>query len=73
MRRPAPARRAHSRPLSAGCGGAGSNAGPVNIVVRHGYTDVEGRALSDAAKRFNVSHPAIHVSLQNYGNADLAL
>jgi multiple sugar transport system substrate-binding protein len=59
--------------LSAGCGGGGSNAGPVNIVVWHGYTDVEGRALSDAAKRFNASHPAIHVSLQNYGNADLAL
>ncbi|MGZ6213787.1 MAG: ABC transporter substrate-binding protein [Candidatus Limnocylindria bacterium] len=59
--------------LSAGCGGGGSSGGPVNIVLWHGYTDVEGKAITDAARRFNASHPNIHVSVQNYGNADFAL
>jgi multiple sugar transport system substrate-binding protein len=42
-------------------------------VVWHGYVDVEGKALADAARRFNASHPKIHVTVQNYGNADYAL
>jgi multiple sugar transport system substrate-binding protein len=62
--------------LVAGCGGSGSdssNGGRVNIVLWHGYVDVEGHALADAAKRFNATHPKIHVTVQNYGNADYAL
>ena len=39
----------------------------------HGYVDVEGKALDGAAKRFNATHPKIHVTAQNYGNADYAL
>jgi len=31
-----------------------------------------GRALADAAKQFNATHPKIHVTTQNYGNADYA-
>ena len=62
--------------LVAGCGGSGSgssNGGRVNIVLWHGYVDVEGRALADEAKRFNATHSKIHVTVQNYGNADYAL
>ena len=39
----------------------------------HGYVDVEGDALAEAAKKFNATHPKIHVTVQNYGNADNAL
>ena len=62
--------------LVAGCGGSGSgssNGGRVNVVLWHGYIDIEGKALADAAKRFNATHPMIHVTVQNYGNADYAL
>jgi len=60
--------------IAAGCGGSGSSGnGRVNIVLWHGYVDVEGNALNAAAKRFNATHPKIHVTVQNYGNADYAL
>src|SRR6478609_4105566 len=61
--------------LVAGCGGGSdsSSNGRVNIVLWHGYVDVEGKALTAAAKRFNATHPKIHVTVQNYGNADYAL
>jgi multiple sugar transport system substrate-binding protein len=61
--------------IAAGCGGSGSSSsnGRVNIVLWHGYVDVEGKALAAAAKRFNAGHPKIHVTVQNYGNADYAL
>jgi len=58
-----------------GCGGSSSSSsgGVVHITVWHGYTDIEGHAIQDAAKRFNATHPKIHVTVQNYGNADYAL
>jgi multiple sugar transport system substrate-binding protein len=61
--------------IASGCGGSGSSSsnGRVNIVLWHGYVDVEGKALAAAAKRFNAGHPKIHVTIQNYGNADYAL
>jgi multiple sugar transport system substrate-binding protein len=60
--------------IASGCGGSGSSSnGRVNIVLWHGYVDVEGKALADAAKRFNATHSKIHVTVQNYGNADYAL
>ena len=60
--------------LSASCGGSGSSGnGVVNVLVWHGYTDIEGRAIQAAAKRFNATHPKIHVTVQNYGNTDYAL
>ncbi len=60
---------------AAGCGGSSgsSSSGPVKVVVWHGYEDIEGKAIKDAANRFNASHPDIKVSVQNYGNADYAL
>jgi multiple sugar transport system substrate-binding protein len=61
--------------IASGCGGSDSSSsgGRANIVMWHGYVDIEGHALSDAIKRFNATHPKIHVTLQNYGNADYAL
>ena len=60
--------------VAAGCGGSSSSSnGVTNITVWHGYEDIEGKAIKDAATRFNASHPKIHVTVQNYGNADYAL
>jgi multiple sugar transport system substrate-binding protein len=61
--------------VAAGCGGSGSSSpgGPVNIVLWHGYTDVEGKAMTAAAKLFNATHPGVHITVQNYGNSDYAL
>jgi multiple sugar transport system substrate-binding protein len=58
---------------SAGCGSSSSSNGVVNVTVWHGYEDIEGKAMTSAAARFNATHPKIHVTVQNYGNADYAL
>ena len=59
---------------AAGCGGSSSSSnGVVNVTVWHGYEDVEGKAMTSAASRFNATHPKIHVTVRNYGNADYAL
>jgi multiple sugar transport system substrate-binding protein len=59
---------------AAGCGGSSSSSnGVVNVTVWHGYEDVEGKAMTSAATRFNATHPKIHVTVQNYGNSDYAL
>ncbi len=59
---------------AAGCGGSSSSSnGVVNVTVWHGYEDIEGKAMTSAAARFNATHPKIHVTVQNYGNADYAL
>src|SRR3954452_24414065 len=58
----------------AGCGGSSSSSnGVVNVTVWHGYEDIEGKAMTSAAARFNATHSKIHVTVQNYGNADYAL
>src|SRR5690242_13813646 len=56
--------------LTAGSSGAKS---PVQIVMWHGYTDVEGKALKAQVDAFNRSQSAVRVKLQFYGNADYAL
>src|SRR4051812_19345794 len=59
---------------SAGCGGSSSSSnGVINVTVWHGYEDIEGKAMTSAAARFNATHSKIHVTVQNYGNADYAL
>jgi hypothetical protein len=59
---------------AAGCGGSSSSSnGVVNVTVWHGYEDVEGKAMTSAAARFNATHPKIHVNVQYYGNSDYAL
>jgi multiple sugar transport system substrate-binding protein len=51
----------------------GAQKSPVQIVMWHGYTDVEGKALKAEIDRFNRSHSNVQVKLQFYGNADYAL
>jgi multiple sugar transport system substrate-binding protein len=51
----------------------GASKSPVTIVMWHGYTDVEGKALKAQVDQFNRSQSAVHVNLQFYGNADYAL
>ncbi len=43
------------------------------VVMWHGYTDVEAKALKAQVDKFNKTHPGIQVKLQFYGNADFAL
>ena len=45
----------------------------VQVVMWHGYTDVEGKALKAEVDKFNRSQSKIQVKLQFYGNADYAL
>ncbi len=61
--------------LAAGCGGSssGSSGGVQHIILWHGYTDQEAKALNAAVKQFNASHPKIQVTAQFYGNTDYAL
>jgi multiple sugar transport system substrate-binding protein len=51
----------------------GAPKSPVQIVMWHGYTDVEGKALKAQVDEFNRSQSAVKVKLQFYGNADYAL
>jgi multiple sugar transport system substrate-binding protein len=51
----------------------GAQKSPVQIVMWHGYTDVEGKALKAEIDKFNRSHSNVQVKLQFYGNADYAL
>ena len=59
---------------AAGCGSSGSSSGGVqHIVLWHGFTDTEARALNRAVAHFNKTHPKIQVTAQFYGNTDYAL
>ncbi|MBO0845643.1 MAG: ABC transporter substrate-binding protein [Nocardioides sp.] len=60
----------------AACGGGGGNnssGGSTSIVVSHGYTDVEAKALQDAANTWNQQNPDKKVTLQFNGGNDSAL
>ena len=54
-------------------GSLGASKSPVTIVMWHGYTDVEGKALKAQIDQYNRSQSTVHVNLQFYGNADYAL
>ena len=54
-------------------GSLGAPKSRVQIVMWHGYTDVEAKALKSQVDAFNRSHSAVQVKLQFYGNADYAL
>jgi multiple sugar transport system substrate-binding protein len=45
----------------------------VQVVMWHGFTDVEAKALKAEVDKFNKSQSSIEVKLQFYGNADFAL
>jgi multiple sugar transport system substrate-binding protein len=59
--------------LAVGSVGAGSKASPTKVVLWHGYTDYEAKAIKAAAASYNKTHPSVHVTVQFYGNADYAL
>jgi multiple sugar transport system substrate-binding protein len=59
--------------LAAGSVGARSNAAPTQVVLWHGYTDYEAKAINAAVATYNQAHPGVHVTAQFYGNADYAL
>jgi multiple sugar transport system substrate-binding protein len=61
--------------LAAGCGSSGSSSsgGVQHIVLWHGYTDQEAKALNAAVKEWNRTHKNIQVTAQFYGNSDYAL
>jgi multiple sugar transport system substrate-binding protein len=70
--------------VAVGCGGssskssssAGSSTGPsghTNIVLWHGYTDAEAKAINTLTSEFNATHKNITVTPHFYGNSDYAL
>ena len=68
--------------LAAGCGGGGgggsssSSTGPsghTNIVLWHGYTDAEAKAINKLTAEFNATHKNITVTPHFSGNSDYAL
>jgi multiple sugar transport system substrate-binding protein len=59
--------------LSAGSVGARAKTSPTQVVLWHGYTDYEAKAIDNAVATYDKSHPGVHVTAQFYGNADYAL
>jgi multiple sugar transport system substrate-binding protein len=59
--------------LTASSVGAQPKASRVQVVLWHGYTAYEARAINNAVATYNKSHPSVHVTAQFYGNADYAL
>jgi multiple sugar transport system substrate-binding protein len=49
------------------------SAAPVQVVLWHGYTDYEGKAITAAVATYNKTHAGVHVTAQFYGNSDYAL
>jgi multiple sugar transport system substrate-binding protein len=63
-----------------GCSGGGKQdkdtaapGQPANIVLWHGYTDAEAKAINQLAAKFNGSQRNVHVTVQFQGNNDYAL
>jgi multiple sugar transport system substrate-binding protein len=59
--------------LLSACGGGSGGSGSTTIVVTHGYTDAEAKAIEAAASTWNGLHPNEKVSLQFNGGNDGAL
>jgi multiple sugar transport system substrate-binding protein len=59
--------------LTASSVGARAKTSPTQVVLWHGYTDYEAKAINNAVATYNKSHPSVHVTAQFYGNADYAL
>jgi multiple sugar transport system substrate-binding protein len=51
----------------------GAQKSRVQIVMWHGFTDIEAKAIKSQVDRFNRSQSAVEVNVQFYGNADFAL
>jgi multiple sugar transport system substrate-binding protein len=59
--------------LTASSVGARPKTSPTHVVLWHGYTDYEAKAINNAVATYNKTHPRVHVTAQFYGNADYAL
>jgi multiple sugar transport system substrate-binding protein len=59
--------------LTASSVDASRSAAPVQVVLWHGFTAYENKAINSAVDQYNKSHPRVHVTAQFYGNADYAL
>jgi multiple sugar transport system substrate-binding protein len=59
--------------LTAGSVGARSKAAPVQVVLWHGYTDYEGKAIKNAVATYNRTHPNVHVTAQFAAANDYSL
>ena len=59
--------------LTASSVGRGRAAAPVQVVLWHGFTAYEAKAINSAVDQYNKSQSRVHVTAQFYGNADYAL
>jgi multiple sugar transport system substrate-binding protein len=59
--------------LTAGSVGARSKAAPVQVVLWHGYTSYEGKAIDKAVATYNRTHPNVHVTAQFAAANDYSL
>jgi multiple sugar transport system substrate-binding protein len=59
--------------LTAGSVGARPKAAPVQVVLWHGYTDYEGKAINNAVATYNRTHPRAHVTAQFSAANDYSL
>jgi multiple sugar transport system substrate-binding protein len=59
--------------LTAGSVGARSKASPVQVVLWHGYTSVEGKAINNEVAAYNRTHPGVHVTAQFSAANDYSL
>ena len=59
--------------LAASSVGASRSAAPVQVVLWHGFTAYEAKAINAAVAEYNKSQSRVHVTAQFYGNADYAL
>jgi multiple sugar transport system substrate-binding protein len=59
--------------LMASSVGARPKSTPTQVVLWHGYTDYEGKAIKNAVATFNKTHPNIHVTAQFAAANDYSL
>jgi len=59
--------------LTASSVGARRSAAPVQVVLWHGFTAYEAKAINSAVAEYDKSQSRVHVTAQFYGNADYAL
>ena len=50
--------------VTAGSVGARQKASPIQVVIWHGYTAYEGKAIDKAVATYNKTHPTVHVTAQ---------
>jgi multiple sugar transport system substrate-binding protein len=59
--------------VTAGSVGARQKANPIQVVIWHGYTAYEGKAIDNAVATYNKTHPNVHVTAQFAAANDYSL